>query len=348
MSLVFPTPLQFRSTKFHSLFDICSRFKPAKYNTSDYMALLRSRFIQKRPVGDVEFIRNIKPHAQWLFFCGSLYDSPTKFAEHFEIPLGMVPSIESLIVDDEIETENSLIMFIQAYRRESISSNISTHYHKTPLVVFDRTFDSLHSCLRFMPFINLDDVDFKSTEIERDIEKSVEKFIADNPRKLGVVFIDSLASFCSYAQLTKWEVVLKLRTSFYGKNLEAAVWPHLSQSDTPVVVGRELYRDIRDAFRAHAIDRDIGMNFLTSQNVVTPAVIDSLFLNNEVLRTSTNDLVTHNGELMTLDAFIREVGGHASVYIDSLKRRFNEYHTLTMAQMIESDMLDPTDVVLAH
>jgi hypothetical protein len=175
----------------------------------------------------------------------------------------------------------------------------------------------------------------------------VDDFLLKSPIKIGCCEIHSLGEMVAYTSLSKWVCLLKLRAIHKGKAPYNAFFG-LTDDIYPVIVRGEMFLNIGDALKCYAIYWHSAMNYLLSHESITPRVIDRLFLDDSFVQKDSAQMVSYNGDAMSLALLMESIGGKSSIFLSRMKGIESDYKKMSLQQLINKHLLNSGDAVMGE
>lgn len=346
MNNILRNPINFRKTKYRSLSDIATAFMPVGVDRLKYQELLAERFSRTTPKTENDFLRNIKPiGAHWFFFNGQFYKDKATLLTQYGIPQRMERYVSELISDDLIETENSLTMLVQEFKRGVVEAKINKQKPSQGVSILGRRFADLKMLSKEVPFLDIQNVIHSDTPSTAFMDE-LNSYVRGADFKIGVCHISDFDNLSEYTNIREWDLISKLKMESRGKPLEQAIWPHISKGDSPVVINGELFKHIDDGLRCYAISWCKAMASLMSSEKIVSNDIKMLFENEELIGSDEKNLVKFEGLTMPLSELMRLIGGKSSIFIYRMKELEDEFNLEPLQEIIEKHLLKKSDSAL--
>lgn len=337
MTTLFKTPYTFRGRRYRSALDISSAFLPDGINEVEYLKAVNARLSTKRISGESDFIKAIRPSG-CFFFGNYFFDSVSSFLTKYGLPKKLEPYVSELIGDNPIDTEKSLIMLLQEFKRGVLTRKLSQARTVVSARVFGKLFDDITQIRKHIPYIkftNLEEVD----DVEAYVLDALNRYFYSHPVQLGIVHLSSFSEMVTYTRLSSWDLIYRLKRMRNASSPHEAIFTTTNSSSSPVVVQGEMFTHLHDAIRSYSVDWSKAMSKLLGNEVCTPDTINKLFTAEELVGSNPVDLVKFEGSTMTLAQLLKLIGGRSSIFLSRMKEVEPNYQFMTLQQIIDKHLL---------
>ena len=337
MTTLFKTPYTFRGRRFRSVLDISNAFLPEGINEVEYLKALELKLSSQRPSGENEFIKAIRP-AGCFFFDGYFFSSVDSFLAKYALPSRLARYVGELIADNPIDTEKSLMMLLQEFRRGVIAQKMIRRKDVVSARVFGKLFDDVTQVRRHIPYIKFTNIETVS-DTEEYVLDALNRYFSLHPIDLGIVHISSFSEMLAYTSLSAWDLLHRLKGLGNSTTPHEVIFNITSSTSSPVVVNGEVFSQLHDALRSYGIDWSKAMSTLLTDKKCTPSTIKKLFSDEELIGSSAVDLVSFEGVTMTLANLLKCIGGRSSIFLSRMREIEPSYHTMTLQEVIDKHLL---------